>query len=516
MDVSMVAGEQSSDLEEDDTKASKEELELKTSEVQINSDDLAMDDADESHTDDTYDYINQEIMVSCGDLGVTEPIDFKLKNERDKEMCVLVIRELLRDRQKRVNSHQESLNQISKIQRGLLDCEAKNKSLEEKYAVLEREIWDVEMKKRSFECEARKMQTKLKSQINELDKNNCRLRGRDNQYRHELRKQELHFKKLQNRLHSLMADRGRPQAAIDINRLAGSKGAKGNMSSELTQQRIISKRYEEQIHELIDENTQLRQSLLQMRSEFQDVLKSEEVLPRVEEADGETEDTSMSSEAGSEAVGGFNPAHFDCRFDMVRDTIEDGFRAELKLLKERLSGESPSERSPVPVSSGKMDQFMKKIEEQNSIISKQEDQIQETLLAEKTLKSSYECRRDAAIEEAEDRKRVFELKLSALAEDRSAVDKQTTSLEEERLKLKREREDLEVQTQVWLKKFCHEALTPSRARSSLETLPTPSISPPSKTQMDLVTPGSQPTGSSHPDTGEMMEPTQLEFQMDEE
>ena len=71
----------------------------------------------------------------------------------------------------------------------------------------EKKLWESEMRRRQVESESAAKEKALKAEICAEKQKSLMIQRRDNQYKHEMRKQELQFEKIQDKLHRIILDK---------------------------------------------------------------------------------------------------------------------------------------------------------------------------------------------------------------------------------------------------------------------------------------------------------------------
>eukprot|EP01006_Ploeotia_vitrea_P007661 TRINITY_DN17760_c0_g1_i1.p1 TRINITY_DN17760_c0_g1~~TRINITY_DN17760_c0_g1_i1.p1 ORF type:complete len:430 (+),score=233.83 TRINITY_DN17760_c0_g1_i1:101-1291(+) len=301
------------------------------------------------------------------------------------------------------------------------------------------------------------------------------IKHRDKQYKHELRKREQEQQRLKDRLSKAMADRNREsKAGIDIlNNLKGKRGrwgaaGKGSAKAEeeLFQQTVNA--YEERMNELVAENNALRKSLSELAHELQEALNSQH--QRLAEhnrgvhrsattnaatgGSGSGGDAQLSEEL-QEALDEFTPAQFELPFALVRGNIEDGMRAKLHMLREKIqeANEAAERAARDSVKTTlSTEEWLEQVRNLKAIIAEQDQLLRSPLYSQD---AADKAKQDGSGESLEEESRRWssaadaEAERNMLRKARREATQSQKALERERLQLARDRKLLEAEKEQW-------------------------------------------------------------------
>jgi chromosome segregation ATPase len=276
-----------------------------------------------------------------------------------------------------------------------LDMERKAK------AGVENKLYGLERTRRMELASHSEQTKKLQKKVKALEKNMNMVKRRDTQYKNDLKKKEMEFRKLQNKLDKVASMTKVQEKALQVRYVntslpssaaasaatrkgkaskptakpratstsaeAKKKAGAPKLSAEVQENKILREtisQYEHRLYELVSENDAVRQSMLALETEFQGVLAAH-IFGAEETAEDAGEANAAAAEREREEQDDFRPtlkeleqmparlrgalAEFHPNeqilklpFSQVQGAIEEGMRGQIELLKMRTAAESSS------------------------------------------------------------------------------------------------------------------------------------------------------------------------------
>ncbi|KAJ8040615.1 Afadin- and alpha-actinin-binding protein B [Holothuria leucospilota] len=251
--------------------------------------------------------------------------------------------ELIQKHQKDLRALEEQETRQMKVNSDYNHLHARLKEYKEKLDQTEKDNISLAEQCRQLTNQITSLQSKVKSAKEETKRTESLLKGRDTQFRHDLKKKERELSKLKEKVHQLLTDKNQERRiGMDIlnsiQRADGKRGTwktgKSGLKHEEEMYRLIVTNYEERQQELMMENQELRESLSNMQKELVDLLNRQ--LP--EKQDSVMAESCDFSETTSlcSSVEELSTGHFQMPFEMVREGIESSLRQKCQKLKEHI------------------------------------------------------------------------------------------------------------------------------------------------------------------------------------
>ncbi|XP_071842607.1 afadin- and alpha-actinin-binding protein A-like isoform X2 [Apostichopus japonicus] len=287
-------------------------------------------------------YISEE-MTS---LGYPSIYSDSAENNNHSEVLIQLTNccyELMQRHQRNLKNQEEQETRHMKVNSDYSHIQTRHTQTKEKLDQVEKDNVSLAEQCRQLTNQISSLQNKLKSAKEENKKLESLMKGRDTQFRHDLKKKERELSKLKERVHQLMTDKNHERRiGMDIlnsiQRTDGKRGTwktgKSGLKQEEEMYRLIVTNYEERQKELMMENQELRESLSSMQKELVDLLNRQSPEKQdtlVSESCDFSETTSLCSSVDELSTG-----HFQMPFEMVREGIESSLRQKCQKLKEHI------------------------------------------------------------------------------------------------------------------------------------------------------------------------------------
>ena len=229
------------------------------------------------------------------------------------------------------------------------DYELKISNLTVKNTDLENELWDVDQKKRKLEAETRMIIKNLKEQVGKLMKENAMLQSKDTQYKHELRRKEKDYNKLQERMQqgiSALNKEGKQSMEILNASKPGTRpkwktGATGGLDTAASMDELMMLAYQgsqSRIEELANENLELRVKMQQMFARWQTEVDAASFQLREAPANENTSPKTkrMILDALEQQNAPISTKLFEMPVGMVEQELESIFKKNIQVAKSKV------------------------------------------------------------------------------------------------------------------------------------------------------------------------------------
>lgn len=228
------------------------------------------------------------------------------------------------------------------------DLEAKANSLRLKIEDLEREVWDVEQKRRKLEAESRVTIKSLKEQVAKLTKENAMLSSKDVQYKHEMRRKEKDFVKLQERLlagfNSLNKEGKQGMEVLNAAKPAARPRwnvSSGSLSSGTSVEELNKLAYagsEERISQLVAENSKLKDTLKQVYTDWNSAIDNASTqLKETVKHDLCSPNSKAALEQALQSTVATAPlSMFDLPFELNSDSMQSAFKKQVDQMMQKV------------------------------------------------------------------------------------------------------------------------------------------------------------------------------------
>ena len=189
---------------------------------------------------------------------------------------------------------------------------------------LDKRRWETEMRRRALEAEATERERKSRESYVALEKKMMMVANRDKQYRHECRKKDIDYERIQDRL----------VKAVNAN--------KENRAFELNGRIKVRPQTEnhERINQLTTENASLRESLRRLEQELNEALAAHHCITDSTRDIDSTNVTEPLSPNSLAALTAFNVKQLALPYKIVSDSVENGLRTRIRILKTKIQTSS--------------------------------------------------------------------------------------------------------------------------------------------------------------------------------
>jgi len=303
-------------------------------------------------------YLNNACSINNIPPQYQGPINFEFPTISDRLKAMRTITYLLKERDNHQKTISDAHGHLARMRQELISAQKKTKAANYEAEQSKRELAQYRLRAELAQqklCDdrdrlAEKTKTLL-SQVAELK--SCR-----RMMEHQKRKQESQFKELQEKM--LLKAKGPPSLMMPIKPFAPSSRQKKKEQEEIQLLRSHVQSLANQIQEIIEENTHLRESYLNM-----EVALKKLVLDRREEVEASV-----------------NPQKYELPFKMARDEIEAEVTRTLGLVRQRIEKErnrpsvSESEQSKAEKTQlrEKVSEYEETIQELENIIERYIDE----------------------------------------------------------------------------------------------------------------------------------------------
>merc|ERR1719419_1844939 len=269
-------------------------------------------------------YVNNACSIQNIPSRYKGSINFEKPSKEDKVRIIQTIIHLLKDRDEACKTINECHAHVKRSRQDHTSTKNKLKNTMEKITSLEKEVQQYSLRADCAERTLRSEKTFLNQRIRALTQSNNDLLAQKRQMMAQKRKKEQEYSELQNKY--LSKARGSPCIMTQIQHFKGSEkraneGAVKKEEIQMLQAHIQN--LTTQMDEIIEENTQLRQSYLNIECQLKSVL---------------FEDVQKAQKA-------LNPRKFEMPFAMVRNQIEKELQEDFRRIRAKMAAASIKSRT---------------------------------------------------------------------------------------------------------------------------------------------------------------------------
>ncbi|XP_005105528.1 afadin- and alpha-actinin-binding protein B [Aplysia californica] len=355
---------------------------------------------------------------------------------------------------------------------------------------VDRELAKEQEKFRQINVKYKQICSKVKTEKEEAKRLTAAIHSKEVQHRHELKKKEREIHRLKERLHQLLADKVPDRkVGMDLMHVVGlSEGRRATWKVGLEKQeeemyQLLINNYEERHHELMQENSELRDCLLALHRELSALLKhtgdmssssgAELSFPAGDLSSGEESDDIMKR-GPRLSMKDLEADYFQMPYDMVRKEVERTFKETCQQISESMkkslvrtvtkghpsivmsqsvtsasgtTDRDTSDRHQGAAESMDVEKLKKQIQKYKSIIQQQEELIQQSLTSQSHSVESSFLHESQLLKEKEnlsEQKRLF-------FEEKANFEKERRAYTEAAVRLGRERQALHEERSNFLK-----------------------------------------------------------------